>query len=69
MAALTRTDSDAMVDVDVHHEPTRLVIDVRTGAPPDLTEVEDRVGALSGRLAVNQTPAGDTHLRVELPCA
>ena len=69
VATLTRTDSDAMVDVNVHHEQTQLAIDVRTGAPPDLTEVQDRVGALNGRLAVNQTPAGDTHLRVELPCA
>ena len=69
VATLTRTDSDAMVDVNVHHEQTQLAIDVRTGAPPDLTDVQDRVGALNGRLAVNQTPAGDTHLRVELPCA
>ena len=47
-----------MVDVDIHHEQLNWVIDVRTGAPPDLTEVEDRVGALDGRLAVDQTPAG-----------
>jgi signal transduction histidine kinase len=69
VAALTRTDGDAMVDVNIHHEPAQLVIDVRAGAPPELTEVEDRVGALSGQLAVNQTPAGDTHVQVGLPCA
>ena len=69
VAALTRTDGDAMVDVDVHHEPAQLVIDVRAGAPPELAEAEDRVGALSGQFAVNETPAGDTHVHVELPCA
>jgi signal transduction histidine kinase len=69
IAALTRAESDAMVDVNVRHEPTQLVVDVRTGAAADLTEVEDRVGALDGRLAVDMTPAGDTHVRVELPCA
>jgi hypothetical protein len=55
--------------VDVHHEPAQLVIDIRTGAPPELTEAEDRVGALSGQFAVNPTPAGDTQVHVELPCA
>jgi signal transduction histidine kinase len=69
VAALTRMDGDAMVDVDVHHEPAQLIIDVRAGAPPELTEVEDRVGAVSGQLAVTETPAGDTHVHVELPCA
>jgi hypothetical protein len=58
-----------MVDVDVHHEPAQLVIDVRAGAPPELTGVEDRVVALRGKLAVEETPAGDVHVRVELPCA
>jgi signal transduction histidine kinase len=69
VAALTRTDGDAMVEVNVHHEQTQLVVDVRTGAPPDLIEVEDRVGALSGELAVEKTPTGNTHVRVKLPCA
>jgi signal transduction histidine kinase len=69
VAALTRTDGDAMVEVNVHHEQTQLVVDVRTGAPPDLIEVEDRVGALSDELAVEKTPTGNTHVRVKLPCA
>ena len=69
VAALTRTDGDAIIDVNVHREPAQLSIDVRTGAPPDLAEVQDRVGALSGRLAVDETPAGDIYVRVQLPCA
>jgi signal transduction histidine kinase len=69
VAALTRTEDDAMVNVSVHHEQTQLVVDVRTGAAGDLTEVEDRVGALNGRLAVEETPTGDRHVRLELPCA
>jgi hypothetical protein len=51
------------------YEQTQLVLEVRTDGAADLTEVEDRVGALSGRLAVDETPAGDPRLRVELPCA
>ena len=69
VAALTRADADAMVEVNFQHEQTQLVVDVRTGAPPDLTEVEDRVGALSGKLAVEETPTGNAHVRVGLPCA
>jgi signal transduction histidine kinase len=68
VTALTRTDSDAMVDLNVHREQTNLVVDVRSETAADLTEVEDRVGALDGRLAVEETPAGGTHVRVELPC-
>ena len=68
VTALTRTDSDAMVDVHVHSEQSNLVVDVRCATAADLTEVEDRVGALDGRLAVDETPAGETHVRVELPC-
>jgi signal transduction histidine kinase len=68
VTALTRTNSDAMVDVNVHREQTNLVVDVRSETAADLTEVEDRVGALDGRLAVEETPAGETHVRVELPC-
>jgi signal transduction histidine kinase len=54
--------------VTVHREQTNLVVDVRSATAADLTEVEDRVGALDGRLAVDETPAGETHVRVELPC-
>jgi signal transduction histidine kinase len=69
VAALARTESDAVVDVSVHHEPGQLAIDVRAGAPLELTEVQDRVGAVGGQLAVKQTQAGDTYVHVELRCA
>ena len=49
----------------------RLVVDLRTPArpPADVVEIEDRVGALGGRLVVNDPSNGSTHVRVELPCA
>jgi signal transduction histidine kinase len=44
---------------------TRIVIPSAT--PPDLTEVEDRVGAADGRLSIEPVPDG-TLMAVELPC-
>jgi signal transduction histidine kinase len=47
----------------------RLVIDVAATAPPkELVELEDRVGALNGRIRVEEGPSGVT-LRAEFPCA
>ena len=46
-----------------------LIIDVQTAASVPLGEVEDRVGALDGRLKVEDTPGGGTAVRVEVACA
>ena len=54
------TAEDAVVDVRVEDE---VVVEVRTAAG-DLTEVEDRVGALGGRLSVE-----DGLVSVRLACA
>jgi signal transduction histidine kinase len=46
-----------------------LVVDVETEAEPDgLVDLEDRVGALDGRLAVERAPGGRVRIRVEIPC-
>jgi signal transduction histidine kinase len=37
--------------------------------PGPLVDVEDRVGALDGRLVVEQSPEDGTVVRVALPCA
>jgi signal transduction histidine kinase len=66
VAALTRSSARAVVSAS--DEPGRLVVEVRTARPGDLVEVEDRVGALGGRLTVEPGANGAIHLRAELPC-
>lgn len=69
VAALTRSPESAMVDVTVDQERSEVVIDVRTAGSVELDEVEDRVGALGGRLVADGTPGAGTAVRVELACA
>jgi len=69
VAALTRRPETAVVDVALGPERDAVVIDVRTAASVDLDEVEDRVGALGGRLAADETPGVGMAVRVELACA
>jgi len=46
-----------------------LVVEVETEAEPQgLVELEDRVGALDGRLAVERAPGGGVRIRAEIPC-
>jgi signal transduction histidine kinase len=56
--------------VDTVHADGRLVIEVETDEQPpqELTDLEDRVGALDGRLLVQAAPEGGTRIRVDLPC-
>ena len=69
VAALTRGSYGAVVDVGIDREREHVVIDVRTAGGVELGEVEDRVGALGGRLAVDGTSGGGMAVRVELACA
>jgi hypothetical protein len=69
VAALTRRPETATVDVSLGREREEVVIDVRTAAGVELDEIEDRVGALGGRLVVDGTPGGGMAVRVELACA
>jgi signal transduction histidine kinase len=72
---LDGTDGAATVSVrlsrpsDDPGSPEWLTVDIEIDATPsDLLAIEDRLGALGGRLTVRHEPAG-TRLRVELPCA
>jgi len=49
----------------------RLVVEIEIDQPPpeELTDLEDRVGALDGRLLIQATPQSGTRIRAELPCA
>jgi signal transduction histidine kinase len=46
-----------------------LVVDVEAEAEPEgLLDLEDRVGALDGRLSVERAPGGGVRIRAEIPC-
>jgi len=64
VAALTQAAATVSASGD-----GKLVVEVRTSQPGDLVDVQDRVGALGGRLAVHVTREGDTLVRAELTCA
>jgi signal transduction histidine kinase len=44
-------------------------IEIDRQLPEELTDLEDRVGALDGRLLVQAAPQSGTRIRAELPCA
>jgi signal transduction histidine kinase len=69
VAALTRRTESAVVDVNLDRERDKVVLDVRTAEGVELDEVEDRVGALGGRLIVDEAAGGSMAVRVELACA
>jgi signal transduction histidine kinase len=69
VAALTRRPETATVGVNLDRERDEVVIDVCTSEGVELDEVEDRVGALAGRLAVDEASGGKVAVRVELACA
>jgi signal transduction histidine kinase len=52
----TRRDGALLVDVEAEAEPQGLV------------DLEDRVGALDGRVAVERAPGGGVRIRAEIPC-
>jgi signal transduction histidine kinase len=56
--------------VDTTRADGRLVVEVQTDQQPpeELTDLEDRVGALDGRLLVQAASGGGTRIRAELPC-
>jgi signal transduction histidine kinase len=69
VASLERAVAGPIV-VDASLERGTLILEVRTAETPgSLIDVEDRVGALDGRLDVEQLPDGSTVVRVALPCA
>jgi hypothetical protein len=56
--------------VDAARGDGQLVVEIVTDQPPpqELTDLEDRVGALDGQLLAQPAPTGGAHIRVELPC-
>jgi signal transduction histidine kinase len=70
VAEAVRAATDT-VDVGATASAGTLVVEVatRNGAAVDLTALEDRIGALDGRLTVRPEAGGGTRIRAELPCA
>jgi signal transduction histidine kinase len=62
--------SASMVTVGATRRDGRLVVEIeRDGdAPDDLVDLQDRVGALDGRLEVLHEPGGRVRIRAEVPC-
>ena len=57
------------VSVAVVRRDGALVVDVETGAEPEgLLDLEDRVGALDGRIGVEHAADGGVRIRAEIPC-
>jgi signal transduction histidine kinase len=71
IAAMADEWSPEPVGLTASADGERLVVDLRTPArpPADLVGLEDRVGAVGGTLTVGEGTAGETRVRVELPCA
>jgi signal transduction histidine kinase len=60
----------ASVSVSAAADDRRLVLELVSPRPPaELTELEDRIGAIDGTLSVSSTDSADARIRVEIPCA
>lgn len=69
VAEAVRRSTASELDVGIEHQHARLVIEVEGyGAPRDLVDLEDRVGALDGSLEVVREPSGRVRIRAEVPC-
>ncbi|WP_327636453.1 histidine kinase [Kribbella sp. NBC_00482] len=68
---LNRSYQSRLATVHAAQTNGRLVVDIETdGQPPrDLTDLEDRVGTLSGQLLVERLRTGGTRIHAEVPCA
>ena len=70
VAELLKRSRPGRATVDAARRDGRLVLNIVTDQQPpqELIDLEDRVGALDGRLLVEHPPSGGTRIRAELPC-
>jgi signal transduction histidine kinase len=70
VAELLKRSRPGRAAVDAARGDGRLVLEIVTDQQPpqELTDLEDRVGALDGRLFVEHALNGGTRIRAELPC-
>jgi signal transduction histidine kinase len=66
---LTRAHGQPVI-VNVFADDGLLAVELETGrVPSDLTEIEDRLGALDGTLELADAGSGRARIRAEIPCA
>jgi signal transduction histidine kinase len=70
VAEILKRSRPGRATVDAARGDGRLVLKIVTDQQPpqELTDLEDRVGALDGRLLVEHPLSGGTRIRAELPC-
>jgi len=64
-----RNVSSVAVRATVNGSRLLIEVDAAGTLEAELVDIEDRIGALDGELAVERRPAGRTTVRAELPCA
>ena len=71
VAEIVKRGDGARVAVHVGLADGRLTMEIRIAGVlhGDLVDLEDRIGALEGELAVDRARAGLTTIRAEVPCA
>jgi signal transduction histidine kinase len=66
--AIRQSGATALAASAAHHDG-RLVVELESdGAPAEIVDLEDRVGALDGTVQVSREPNGQVRIRAEIPC-
>ena len=69
VAETVRQNAAGMLTVSAERRDGRLVVEVAgNSAPGNMTDLEDRVGALGGSITVMPGPDGRAAIRAEIPC-
>jgi signal transduction histidine kinase len=70
VAEILKRSGPGRVAVDAARGDGRLVLKIVTDQQPprELTDLEDRIGALDGQLFVQPSPSGETRIHLDLPC-
>ena len=64
-----RRDPVSTLKVSAARRDSRLVVEVEgDNMPAEITDLQDRVGALDGTVTVVRGPAGRTTIRADIPC-
>jgi signal transduction histidine kinase len=64
-----RRDPVSTLKVSAARRDSRLVVEVEgDGMPAEITDLQDRVGALDGTVTVTHRPGGGVTIRAEIPC-
>jgi signal transduction histidine kinase len=69
VSEMVRRGTGSGLRIDAARRDGRLVVEIEgDGGPAELTELEDRVGALDGSLEIVRRPGGRVTVKAEIPC-